>query len=161
MSPTQRTEEVLIPILEALARELRPRRRRAPRVDLDSALERDLGIDSLARVELLLRLERHFGVHIAEDLLMETETVKDLLAALEAAGPKRTIAPKIPTAEVITGDEVTAPDEAGTLLDAIEYHLTFHPDRPHLRFLDPAGAEQVLTYAELWEGAEKVARGLR
>lgn len=161
MSPAKRTEEVLVPILEELARELHPRRRRALRIDLDSALERDLGIDSLARVELLLRLERHFGVHIEEAALMETETVRDLLAALEAAGPKRAIAPETRAAGVIAGGEVTAPHEAGTLLDAMEYHLTFNPDRPHLRYLDSAGAEQVLTYAGLWEGAEKVARGLR
>jgi acyl carrier protein len=44
---------------------------------LDSSLERDLGLDSLARVELVLRLEREFGASLAEQALAAAETPRD------------------------------------------------------------------------------------
>ncbi|MCG6951319.1 MAG: acyl carrier protein, partial [Betaproteobacteria bacterium] len=46
---------------------------------LDSALERDLGLDSLARVELMTRLEHAFGVSLPEQALVSSETPRDLL----------------------------------------------------------------------------------
>ena len=57
-------------------------------VALDSSLERDLGLDSLARVELVLRLEREFGASLPEQALASSETPRDLLRFLLAsAGP--------------------------------------------------------------------------
>jgi acyl carrier protein len=50
------TKEVLAVIGE-LAHELQPHRRPPLTVRLDSKLDRDLGFDSLARAELLLRLD--------------------------------------------------------------------------------------------------------
>ncbi|NWG73063.1 MAG: acyl carrier protein, partial [Rubrivivax sp.] len=49
-----------------------------PQVTMASVLDRDLGLDSLARVELLMRLERRFGVALPEDTLQRAETVNDL-----------------------------------------------------------------------------------
>ena len=77
----------LAEIIGDFARELHPERVRALRVRPDSSLERDLGIDSLARVELILRLEREFGVRPAQDAVMEAETPTDPLYALATAGP--------------------------------------------------------------------------
>src|SRR3569833_1376039 len=54
-------------------------------VRMDSHRERDLGLDSLARVELLLRLEREFGASLPEGVLVEAETPHDLLLAFGAA----------------------------------------------------------------------------
>ncbi len=47
---------------------------RIPRVSLHSSLARDLGLDSLARVELLLRVERAFGVTLPENTLQVAQT---------------------------------------------------------------------------------------
>jgi acyl carrier protein len=49
--------EAVCRLAAQLAGELDPHRKNL-RVELDSSLERDLGFDSLARVELLARLER-------------------------------------------------------------------------------------------------------
>jgi acyl carrier protein len=57
----------------------------APPVALDAELERDLGIDSLARVELALRIEQAFGVRLSEESVLEARTVRDLAAALAGA----------------------------------------------------------------------------
>ena len=50
-----------------------------------SHLDRDLGLGSLERVELLLRLEKTFGTRLDEEVLAGAETVQDLIAALGAA----------------------------------------------------------------------------
>jgi acyl carrier protein len=85
--PTVSDEAVLRIVREVLT-ELHPGRKDMGPVTLDSALEEDLGLDSLARVELLMRLERAFGVRPPEQLLSTAETPRDLLRALLAArGP--------------------------------------------------------------------------
>ena len=50
-----------------------------------SHLDRDLGLGSLERVELLLRLEKSFGTRLDEEVLAGADTVQDLIAALSAA----------------------------------------------------------------------------
>ncbi len=52
----------LLGVVAALARDNHPDR--TPRIALDSSLERDLGFVSLARVELMLRLERAWGLYV-------------------------------------------------------------------------------------------------
>jgi acyl carrier protein len=47
-------------------------------VTADSSFERDLGLDSLARAELLLRAERAFGVSLPDRTLNIAETPRDL-----------------------------------------------------------------------------------
>ena len=60
-----------------LTLELHPGRQNAARISMDSALDRDLGLDSLARAELLLRLERRFGAGLPEQVLAAAETPRD------------------------------------------------------------------------------------
>src|SRR6185437_5965557 len=83
----------LLKIAQQLAHELHPQRRRALRAGLNGSLDRDWGFDSLSRAELLLRIERAYGLHLPETLLGEAETLNDLLSAL--AGAKR-----LPTLDV-------------------------------------------------------------
>src|SRR4029077_2498303 len=61
--------------------------RRAGSLSLESSLERDLGLDSLGRVELLGRLERSFGVRLPEEVLASAEPPRDLLQALLSGHP--------------------------------------------------------------------------
>ncbi|HKW88132.1 MAG TPA: AMP-binding protein [Candidatus Acidoferrales bacterium] len=46
-------------------------------------LERDLGLGSLERVELLLRLDAAFAIHLPEKIVAEAETVADLQSAVQ------------------------------------------------------------------------------
>ena len=50
---------------------------------MSSRLEKNLGIDSLGRTELVLRLERAFGARLPIGLVAEADTVGDLLRVLE------------------------------------------------------------------------------
>lgn len=63
-TPTETMQ--LLDLVRGLARELRPGANGIERLDLDHELERDFGLDSLARVEQLARIERELGVRLAE-----------------------------------------------------------------------------------------------
>ena len=72
----------LITTVEATLRELHAGDPELPPVLRSSVLDRDLGFDSLARMELLLRTERAFGLDLSADTLQRAETVADLLSAV-------------------------------------------------------------------------------
>jgi acyl carrier protein len=57
-------ERDLLAIVGGLARELHPQHSRVDEISLSSRLEKDLGIDSLGRTELVVRLERAFGARL-------------------------------------------------------------------------------------------------
>src|SRR5512146_899970 len=77
----------LIAVVTDLVRELHPQRIRFIDVTPSSRIERDLGIDSLGRTELILRIERAFHVRLPAQTIGESETVQDLVKALEQARP--------------------------------------------------------------------------
>jgi len=81
----------LLATVRKLAAELHARPEEAIQVALDSSLERDLGFDSLGRVELLTRLEQVFGVSLPERVLATAETPRDLLQAVLAATSRDTL----------------------------------------------------------------------
>jgi 1-acyl-sn-glycerol-3-phosphate acyltransferase len=129
------------------------------RVALDDVLDRDLGIGSLERVELLARLEDAFAVRLPDTVLGEADTVRDLAAAVGGGGTAITPAAAERAAPLAAG--VAAPESAGTLVDVLRWHAEHAPDRVHLLLrLDDAG-EQPITYGELWARARAVAGGLR
>ncbi len=130
-------------------------------VTLGSLLDRDLGLDSLVRVELLTRLEDALGVRLPDDLLIDAETPRDLVegvlrsaAVLPARAPAQVERPGRAVAEL--------PLDVGTLVDALEWHAAVHPDRVHVRLLgdDPSVPEAALSYATLRDRARSIAAGL-
>src|SRR5579864_3220900 len=83
-SPSKATEleareRDLITVVAALVRELHPQRFRYIDIHPSSRIERDLGIDSLGRTELILRIEREFRVRLPVQTIGEAENVHDLL----------------------------------------------------------------------------------
>jgi 1-acyl-sn-glycerol-3-phosphate acyltransferase len=164
-SPVALAEQVLrerdvIALVAALVRELHPQRIRFIDVRPSSRIERDLGIDSLARTELILRIERAFRVRLPTQTIGEAETVHDLVRALEQAGPAlRGAAPLTPSGPALPS--VPAASDARTLIEVLEWHAARHPDRLHLTVLqDEATVLGSLTYAELADRARIIARGL-
>jgi 1-acyl-sn-glycerol-3-phosphate acyltransferase len=153
-------ERDVIALVSALVHELHPQRIRFIDVGLASRIERDLGIDSLARTELILRIERAFRVRLPAQTIGEAETIHDLVRALEQAGPAlRRAALETPSAPALPS--VPAASEARTLIEVLEWHAARHPDRLHLTVLqDEATVLGSLTYTELATRARAVARGL-
>ena len=130
-------------------------------VTLGSSLDRDLGLDSLVRVELLARLEDALGVRLPEDLLVDAETPRDLV---EGVLRSAAVLPVRERTEVERPSRAVAelPLDVGTLVDALEWHASVHPDRVHVRLLgdDPSVSEVVLSYATLRDRARSIAAGL-
>ena len=150
----------LIAVVRELVRELHPQRARFIEVLPSSRIERDLGIDSLGRTELILRIERAFRVRLPARTIGEAETVHDLVRALEQAGPARERR-VLEAAPVSVLPSVRAASEARTLVEVLDWHAAQHPDRLHLTVLqDEATVVGALTYGELSTRARNVARGL-
>jgi acyl carrier protein len=131
-------------------------------VTLQSALDRDLGFDSLARVELLLRLEHQFGVHLPESTLATAETVADLLRGVSSAGaPGEGGAPQLGPGSVPAISPrplLGIPSDAATIVQVLESRVQSNPAATHVVVLGE-GPPEILTYAQLQEGARIVAGG--
>jgi acyl carrier protein len=149
LSPAVDANRVL-GVVAAVAREARPHVEAY--VALDSSLERDLGLDSLARVELVLRLEREFHTALPEQALASSETPRDLLRFLLAAAGQAPQAADRSVASLVQSQGVRPPGEAQTLIEALEYHVERQPDRLTV-FLYEEHKERPITYRELWDGA--------
>lgn len=150
----------LLGIVQQLAVELHPGRRHAAQTTLDSALDRDLGFDSLSRVELLLRIERAFGVSLPEQVAMTVETPRDLLRAVLSGHIMGRPATVAPASIVAPGDVAEVPVEAETLLDVLDWHVHNNPQRPHIYLYGEEDEPETITYAALFDGARAIAAGL-
>jgi 1-acyl-sn-glycerol-3-phosphate acyltransferase len=153
--------EALLGIVRQVVEELHPG---APgrRMTLDSFLDRDLGLDSLGRVELVGRLERAFDVGLAEQVVATAETPRDLLrAVLSAADPAESPdeSAVLDTAEL--GAAEPAPARSRTLPEVLDWHVDNHAERRHVTLLSGDGESVELTYAALRERALAIAAGLQ
>jgi acyl carrier protein len=140
----------LLAVVAAVAREARPHV--DAYVALDSSLERDLGLDSLARVELVLRVEREFAASLPEQALATSETPRDLLRYVLASAGHPAQAAERTVASLVQSEGVRPPDHASTLTEALEYHVEHQPERLTVHLYEDR-AEHPLTYRNLWDGA--------
>lgn len=155
-------EEALLQLICQLMAELHPEMRLSRPVTLDSSLDRDLGLDSLARVELLARLERRFDLSLSEHLLATVESPRDLLRHIGPPTEKTAKAySPLATPTEVTAQTDLAPHGADTLPAVLESHVRSHPDRVHLILDSPSEKELGLTYGELKTGALRLAAGLQ
>ena len=154
-------EPELLVVVRELVRELHPQRLKRGDVTLASRLDRDLGIDSLGRTELVLRIERIFRVRLAVTAVAEMETVRDLLAAVDQAAPGGpvTLAPDVTTHADIP--LIGQPDQAQTLTEMLDWHVENHPDHLHVTVLqDENTVLGTMSYRDLQTAARAVAQGL-
>ncbi len=153
--------EVVLQTTRHMMLELQPHRRDRLHLTERTLLERDLGLDSLGRMELFVRLGRELDVDIPDGALATVESLGDLAAAIDAAGAGRGRA-RLDSAGRRRGLERVAalPLGASTLTEMLDWHVLAHPDRPHVCFIDDGGGESTLTYAGLREAARAVSAGL-
>ncbi len=153
-------ESAMIALVHGLLQELHPNARPRP-IALDMALDRDLGLDSLARIELAARIERAFGVDLPESVFVQAETLRDLLTAMAQVRGAR-LPPRPAPARAAAPAAGTPPANTQTLTDVLHWHATQHPDRLHLRLIgSDERADETLTYGELQAGALALAAGLQ
>jgi fatty-acyl-CoA synthase len=130
-----------------------------------SHLDRDLGLGSLERVELLLRLEKSFGARLDETVLASADTVQDLIAALSATNGAPA-AYGVRSEAVVREPQVSFPGQAEgipaaeTLQEVLRHRGHADASRAHLIFYQDEGESASLSFGELLEGAERVAADL-
>lgn len=156
-----KTIQVLLDVMQNLLGELHPYETRSFRLTLDSSFETDLRLDSLARVELISRLEQHFNVALPQRVFVDAETARDLLRAITSARGRKEVYVPVTVSEVTKGKAESLPYAATTLIEVLQWHVKQHPERLHIRILGEEGEEHTLTYEQLWRGAQKLASGLQ
>ncbi len=161
-SPTEAEElaKNVLAVVRDVAIEIHPHKKRRLVVELDSSLDRDLGLDSLGRVELLSRLQRVFHVRLPESLLTEASTPRDLVAAILEGGVAEPLSMASELRPLQLGGSHAVPATASTLLAMLDWHVDAHPDRTHMLLYGDADQEQEIRYRDLREGALRVATGL-
>ena len=144
-----------------------------------ASLERELGLASLERVELLLRLERELSLKLPDQLLAGAETVRDLVRAVTTAGSRAEI-PAPPSPRTDTTDPLLIqqtlegrPRAGGvdawnrdggwpsTLEEALFHFAESAPERVHIQLRLENGEMRPITYAGLLSDSSEVAAALR
>jgi 1-acyl-sn-glycerol-3-phosphate acyltransferase len=156
-SPEAVVERVL-DVVRALARETGgPRAERA--VSPDASLEREVGLGSLERVELLARLERAFS-RALDDRCLSLDTPAELARALREAAPGEAL--RLPAREEAIGAATDIGSGVRTLHESLWRHATLDPARVHAFLRGEASEEEEpVSYGRLRDEAAAVAGGLR
>src|SRR3989338_7489770 len=151
--------ERLLGIVCGLARELRPNAPDVESLGMNHALERDFGLDSLARVELLVRIERELCTRLDEKAFIAAETPLDLLRLITTAAGAETPAPD-GTPMVAETKAGHPPEAAATLIDVLDWHVATHGERAHITLYVEEERAEDITYRMLQEDAKALAAGL-
>jgi 1-acyl-sn-glycerol-3-phosphate acyltransferase len=149
----------LLPLVRDLADQLRPGSDFTQSLGIDHSLERDYGLDSLARVELVTRIESELGVSLDEAALSQAETPHDLLRAIVTA-PASASTAFVPEPVRDESRVEYPPDSLATLVDVLDWHADRHGERLLITIESERGATTHLTYARLRIDALAVAAGL-
>ncbi len=138
-------------------------------------LDRDLGLGSLERVELLARIDKAFGTSLPEQILSTADTLDDIIAALaETSAAPSTRGPSIswgiprgtPWAplrdrQAAPSDaKSTTPSTAETWQEVLHYRARADGDRAHLILWEQDGEAERVSFGELYAGAQSAAAAL-
>ncbi|MGO9271642.1 MAG: AMP-binding protein [Terriglobia bacterium] len=158
---TNAVDEQVLELVRAVLTELGSHQA-ARTATLLSSFERDLGLGSLERVELLVRVESRFKVQLPDEIAQKAETpaewvewVRTLLDGQPAAAPKQRYRIVQPPREA-----TPAPESAKTLVEVLRHHAEIDPSRVHIHLLEDETGEGI-TYGQLLERASRVAASLR
>jgi len=168
---SEHAQQRVLDTVRQLAGELHPQSLRIPTLGAGDSLERDYGLDSLARVELVVRLERAFDLRLPEGAFAEPDTPADLLRVLRQAqatagsgpGPGPGHGPAPVAAQTPLGPQATCeplPETVDTLIGALQWHARTHAARTHVLLYGEHEVAQPVSYGELHARALSVAGGL-
>ena len=129
-------------------------------------LERDLGLGSLERVELIVRAGDAFHIRPPDELFAEANTLGDVIAALELQlGQPRSGTPADRQIGFADRDNAATAEELGleacdTLLDVLRRRARAEPGRLHLHLREDSGETIDITYGALLDRVTAFVRGL-
>jgi len=131
-------------------------------------LDRDLGLGSLERVELIARLEREFGVRLADRVVAEANTPEDLASAIFGA-PGAASEDEEPSAlraaittQRLYGEAAAEGNlpAAETLVDVLRLRAAHHATTAHLFITEDSGRTFTVTFGELYAAGQRCAAEL-
>jgi 1-acyl-sn-glycerol-3-phosphate acyltransferase len=151
--------ERVIDVVRQLARETGGARAERA-VAASASLEREVGLGSLERVELVARLERAFA-RALDDTCLAVDTAAGLARAILEAAPDEPL--RLPARGQVLGAARAVGDGVATLCDSLWRRAELDPERVHvfLRGDDKSTGEREVTYEGLRAAAAAVAGGLR
>jgi 1-acyl-sn-glycerol-3-phosphate acyltransferase len=129
-------------------------------------LERDLGLGSLERVELIVRAGDAFHIRPPDELFAEANTVGDVIAALELQlgqarpGAITDVHTRFAGRENAATAAELGLESAETLLDVLRRRARAEPTRLHLRLREDNGEIKEITYGALFDQVTLFARGM-
>jgi 1-acyl-sn-glycerol-3-phosphate acyltransferase len=132
-------------------------------------LERELGLGSLERVELLVRVEQVFGTRLNEQVLAEADTLQDLISALKAASSSPSVASVKDSPATGTSPQAISKSSeeaaeglpgAKTFQDVLSQRGSANATKTHLIFFEDGADSTSVTFGELFAGAERVSADL-
>jgi len=153
----------LLALLRELLLEIRQSSRAVEGLSLESHVDRDLALDSLARTELLQRIEKVFQIRLDERVLT-VETLRDLLELIQQARGEsmESIVMVESRAPTLSRSAVSAPTRAATLPEVLDGHSEAQPDRVAIHIYGAHDQiDHTFTYASLRQGAQALAAGLQ
>src|SRR5437899_763481 len=158
-APTDSIEEQTLGLIRELLSELGSHRA-AQTVSLHSSFERDLGLESLARVDLLLRCEARINARLPDEIAQRAETPAEWVEALRNGSGTVTGAVNARYRIRQPAREAPrAPESARDWVRVLRHHAEVEPDRAQVHLLEGDSGEDI-TYAQLLETASTVAAGL-
>lgn len=141
-----------------------------PILSPDAHLDRELGLGSLERVELMARLENEFGVRLADRVASQANTPEDLADAIlresdVASGiePESSLRAAARVQELRRGAVDRGIFSAETLNEVLRYRALHDGGREHLLITEDADSGErsvTLTFGELYEAAQRCAAEL-
>ncbi len=151
----------VLTVARNLTAELHPGMAGVDTLGIDASIERDFWLDSLARVELGLRIEQALGSAIPATELAESETIRDIVRALLRT--RGTVAAAVVPQPRTATERAAAPAPIAptTLLDALEWHAAEQPQRTHILLVDREAEPKPVTFGDLRQEAVSVAAGLK
>lgn len=142
-------------IIVQLGEELRWPKHRFAAINTMTSLDRDLGLDSLSRVELASRVEREFGVTLGENLFLKIDTIDELaqLIVSRTSHGDAIAGSKISSSVNLSSDtnEIKIPSNAATLVEVLEFHCHQAPDRQHIVLLESSTEARRISYQDLYQ----------
>ena len=151
------TERELLSLVSGLLEEIGSREA-AHKVELHSSLERDLGLGSLERVELLVRVESRFGRRLPDETAQTAESPAEWLKALSHAESSQVTQSRYPIRQPAE-DAPPAPAEARSFTEVLRGHANAVPDRVQVHLLEERWGQEI-SYSHLFHEASEVAAGL-
>jgi 1-acyl-sn-glycerol-3-phosphate acyltransferase len=157
VAPAPPIEDLVLDTVRGLAREVGGDRA-ATAAGLDASLERELGLGSLERAELVARLERRFARSLGETSL-QLDSARALAEALRQAdaGAETPAAPAGPSMPAAVSLEIPGT----TLHEVLWRRAESHPERPQCFMREDDGHEHTVSYGALLADASAVAGALR